>query len=96
MVILNRQAAYMIRAGRPTAEKIGTYILTGDASWADFLVASTLSSDPNGDIGVMFRYRNTDNYYRFSMNGNAGYRRLVKKVNGILTVMWEDIFSLNT
>jgi len=31
-----------------------------------------------------------DNYYRFSMDSQRGYRRLVKNVAGVFTSLWED------
>jgi hypothetical protein len=34
------------------------------------------------DHGVMFRYTNEDNYYRFSLSSLAGYARLESKING--------------
>ncbi|MBK8161659.1 MAG: tandem-95 repeat protein [Gammaproteobacteria bacterium] len=37
------------------------------------------------DIGVMFRYQNSNNYYRLSMNTRYGFTRLEKKVAGIFT-----------
>ncbi len=43
-----------------------------------------LSSSGN-DVGIMFRYQDSDNYYRFSMSARYGYSRLEKKVNGTFT-----------
>jgi hypothetical protein len=37
------------------------------------------------DIGVMFRYQNSNNYYRLSMNTRYGFTRLEKKVAGTFT-----------
>ena len=42
----------------------------------------------NGDnIGVMFRYRDNDNYYRLSMDARFGFTRLEKRVNGEFTTL---------
>jgi hypothetical protein len=38
----------------------------------------------------MFRYQDNNNYYRFSWNGEQGYRQLEKRVNGVFTVLAED------
>ena len=42
------------------------------------------------DIGVMFRYLDDDNYYRFSINSNKGFSRLEKKSGGIFTTLAKD------
>lgn len=68
----------------------GTYALGGSPAWGDVEVSANLRSNDNGAIGVMFRYQDTNNYYRFSMDSRAGYRRLVKKVSGRVSVLWED------
>ena len=47
-----------------------------------FDVDMTPLSTTGNDIGVLFRYQNNDNYYRFSMNARYGYTRLEKKVDG--------------
>ena len=38
----------------------------------------------------MFGYRDANNYYRFSMDRERKYRRLVKVVNGVFTVLAQD------
>lgn len=38
-------------------------------------------------IGVMARYRDPDNYYRFSMDRERRYRRPTKKAGGRVTVL---------
>ena len=50
-----------------------------------------LRSDSIGALGVMFRYQDADNYYRFSMRPgfSDGYLRLVKTVAGVVTVLWD-------
>ena len=71
----------------------GTYLLHSDPeslNWEDYRFNVKLRSDDNDDIGVMFRYKDTDNYYRFSWNTQSGFRRVVKKVDGVFTVLAED------
>lgn len=70
--------------------KPGTMALTGSHSWANVRIRATLRSESDDAIGVVFRYRDADNYYRFSMNSQRRYRRLIKKVNGTVSVLWED------
>jgi hypothetical protein len=59
-------------------------------TWTDYRVRVTMSSTDNDALGVMFRYQDNDNYYRFSWDSSRRYRRLVKKENGQFVVLAED------
>jgi hypothetical protein len=74
-------------------EKFGTFSVADAPSWTDFRLSVRLASGEDDAIGVMFRYSDTDNYYRFSMDSLRGYRRLIKKVGGAVSVLWEDDVS---
>jgi PKD repeat protein len=71
--------------------KLGTY-LTYDAgsAWADYRASFTLNSSDNDSIGFMFRVQNSDNYYRFSWDQQRSFRRLVKRVDGVTTLLASD------
>jgi hypothetical protein len=72
-------------------DKPGTVALVGDLDWTDYrLTVSLASDDPTGAIGAVVRYANADNYYRFSMDHEGNYRRLIKKTGGVLSVLWQD------
>jgi hypothetical protein len=73
-----------------TPDKPGTYALAGDPGWGDYRLAVRLRSDTEGGIGVLFRYQDADNYYRFSMDAAGSFRRLVKKAAGTVSILWED------
>lgn len=75
--------------GRAVA-KPGTYTLAGDQDWTDYRLSVRLRSDDDDAIGLMFRYQDPRNYYRFSMDRQRRYRRLIKKVNGVVQVLWQD------
>jgi hypothetical protein len=71
-----------------------------DAHLTYTLRAGTSETDATrGALGIMFRYVDEDNYYRFSMerdpNGDGnlddGYRRLVKVENGVPTMLNEQV-----
>jgi hypothetical protein len=69
----------------------GTYLLAGDEAWTDYKLVVTLTSKTDaGAIGVIFRYKDADNYYRFSMDRRQRYRRLIKKAAGSVEVLRED------
>ena len=38
-------------------------------------------------IGAIVRYADYENYYRLSLDREREYRRLVKRVNGVVTVL---------
>lgn len=71
-------------------EKLGTMALRGAVDWRNVRVRFVLSSNDNDSIGVVFRYRDADNYYRFELNRQFSYRRLIKRVSGVVSVLWED------
>lgn len=75
-------------SGSPALE--GTYLATWERSWTDVHFTVTMGNDDNDDIGILFRYQDDDNYYRFSMASQFTYRRLVVKKDGVFTVLQED------
>src|SRR6185436_11363178 len=55
--------------------------------WTDYMVSLKLRSADNDVLGVMFRYQDEDNYYRFSWFAEGKSRRLEKRVNGVFQVL---------
>jgi hypothetical protein len=55
--------------------------------WKDYTVNVTLKSLDNDSIGVIFRYVDDNNYYRFTWNRSEAYRRIEKRENGVLSVL---------
>jgi hypothetical protein len=81
-----------IQGGGMTADdldKPGTCALAGRLEWSDYKLKVNLESETGGAIGVVFRYQNKNNFYRFSMNQEHRYQRLVKCVDGKFTGLWE-------
>lgn len=68
----------------------GTYAVAGRLEWSDYRLRVGLRSDDDNAIGVLFRYQDEKNYYRFSMDSSRQYRRLVKCRNGIFSLLWYD------
>jgi hypothetical protein len=87
-----RQASLISGGSNDRSElaKPGTYALAGNPSWSDYRLTVRLRSDTDKAIGVMFRYMDANNYYRFSMDRERTYRRLIKKVAGVVSLLWED------
>jgi len=76
-------------------EAPGTIALTGDANWRNIRINASIRSTDNDGIGMVFRYQDEQNYYRFSMDRERNYRRLIKMVDGHFNVLWEDQFTYN-
>ena len=71
--------------------KFGSYIYYNTGfGWNNYRFSLALRSDDDDAIGVMFRYQDPDNYYRFSWDKSRTYRRLVKNQGGVFTQLAGD------
>ncbi len=72
----------------------GTRIITGDTSWTDYSFNVELKSTDDDGVGMLFRYRDAGNYYRYLRvedDYNLGpFRRIEKCVDGVFTILAED------
>jgi Domain of Unknown Function (DUF1080) len=69
----------------------GTFALYTLRIWKDYRLTLKMQSQDRDSIGVMFRYQDNDNYYRFSWNRRSNFRRLEKRQNGVFTMLAEDM-----
>jgi len=81
----------------------GTYAWAGDTSWKDYSFEANVRSTDNDGIGLMGRYQDANNYYRFhwdsedgrDLHGGTGgtqHRVLAKKVAGAWTYLaWDSV-----
>lgn len=60
----------------------GTHITTGDVKWRDYVATTNVSYTDDDYIGLLFRYQDTDNYYRVLISSQAQIVRLDKVLNG--------------
>jgi hypothetical protein len=58
--------------------------------WTDYRINGVRAQRDDGAIGLVLRYADADNHYRFSMDAERRYRRLVRVVNGVHTILAED------
>ncbi len=71
--------------------KLGTYAYwQAGTGWTDYTAAVTIKSTDNDAIGVMFRYQDENNYYRFIWDQERNSRQLVKCKGGVFSVLAED------
>ncbi len=68
--------------------KRGTVALAGPVL-ADQELHVRMRSDDDDAIGAVLRYQDADNHYRFSVDAQRHYRRLVKVVQGQWSTLWE-------
>ncbi len=67
---------------------IGTYAYYSNGlDFTNYEVTVRLTPITFNSVGVMFRYKDSRNYYRFSINASQGFSRLEKKVNGVFKTL---------
>jgi hypothetical protein len=89
-VMVQSSNVYTLPTG-PEVPKLGTYAFwQGGPSWTDYATAATIWSEDDDAIGIMFRYQDENNYYRFSWDQQRRYRRLVKCEDGAFTLLADD------
>ena len=72
-------------------EKPGTLVYYGDPNWSDYRVSVMVTSTDDDAVGVIARYADRNNYYRFSLDVERGYARLVAKESGDYHLLAEDL-----
>ena len=77
-----------------TEQPAGPLFLAGDPELTDCRVAARLRADGTSPLGVVLRYVDTDNLYRVSIDRSQNRRRLVRRVGGVQTVLWEGVGSV--
>jgi hypothetical protein len=77
-------------------DHVGTHAWYRDGTaWTDYEMSVTMRTEDNDGMGVVFRYQDSKNYYRFIWNQEKKYRKLVKVFNGVFTVVAEDSVVYN-
>lgn len=62
-------------------QRLGSHIVAGNTDWRDYTVRAEIISTDDDYIGILFRYQDADNYYRFYVSGQNGQIFLEKRVN---------------
>ncbi|MHB8270291.1 beta-propeller fold lactonase family protein [Bradyrhizobium sp.] len=94
------QTSAILDSGPDPIRQRGTLALCKGRNPAESRLVMRLRTEQAGAIGVVFGYQDANNFYRLSMNAtadsNARYRRLVRYVNGTVTVLWADMVVFDT
>ncbi|MFC7075975.1 BGTF surface domain-containing protein [Haloarcula halophila] len=85
-----RQTSNLYGFEGPPINAPGAVAVIGDEEWADYRTTVELSAEDDDAIGVLVRAQDPDNFYRFSMDAQREYRRLVRKVEGEPELLWAD------
>jgi hypothetical protein len=62
-------------------------------TWKDYSLSFSMLSQDDGALGVAFRYKDPNHYYRFSWDKQQKKQRLMKVVGGVSTVLSERSLS---
>lgn len=65
----------------------GTNLIKNDLVFDDFTLRTLLYSTDDDYIGVVFRYSDKNNYYKFVLSSQNKKIQLQKRVNGVMTVI---------
>ena len=88
--------------GRDQTYRLGTYAYLASGSTltdyrfsveAEYLLPFVLNEEgvrSADDIGILFRYRNPNNFYRLSINSRNGFTRLEKRLDGVYSALATD------
>lgn len=76
-------------------EKPGTMAISGNPAWSDLQFALHLLSRDDDALGIVFRFQDPKNYYRYAMDKQRNTIRLVKFVEGNLSILAERPFAYN-
>jgi hypothetical protein len=84
------------KIGSSDASALGTFALYTHRPWKDYRASFAMKSADDDRLGMMFRYQDSDNFYRFVWNQGSPGRRLLKKENGVFTTLAEDAVPYTT
>jgi hypothetical protein len=76
--------------GSEDPEQFGTYALYTKGSWTDYRVTLKMLSNHSGALGVMFRFQDSNNFYRFSWDQERRLRQLAKREKGSFKILAQD------
>ena len=76
--------------GSTRSDLLGTHALYTRGNWQDYRATLKIRSDDDDPMGIIFRFLDPDNYYRFSWDRESPGRRLFKREKGVFKLLAED------
>jgi hypothetical protein len=80
---------------RQSSVSSDTAVISGDPTWTNYRIASLMRWGAAGSAGLIFRYRDAANYYRFAIRAD-GQRSLVRCRNGLKATLWQNTDAIST
>ncbi len=78
----------------PTPPRQGTNaVRTGAADWRDIRFAARIRASANGAVGVVFRFRDAQNHYRFAFDVARSVQELTRRVGGVTRRLFSQPFA---
>jgi hypothetical protein len=78
----------------PAAPADASYSVAGDSAWTGVLAGVRLNWQGTGPAGLLFHYRDGQNYYRFAVIPFSSVLRLERVAAGAATVLWTGSVGL--
>ena len=83
--------AYDFNSGAEVTEKYGTWARYDEVNWLYGTFSAKLYAGDDDGIGLHYGVQNNEIYYRFSVDSERTFARLVKVKNGLVTVLAENL-----
>ncbi len=68
----------------------GCYAITGSVLWDNSMISADIESTDDDQVGLVFRFQDTQNMYLFLWTLQTPFRALYKWVNGVGTILASD------
>ncbi len=72
-------------------EKLGTFLWAPDVFFDSGVLVAQIYAGDNDSFGLMYGVQDTSTYYRFSVDHQRSFARLVRVDDGVFTVLSENL-----
>lgn len=76
---------------------LGTHIVRGNSDWDNYSINALIKATDNDGIGILFRYQDDKNYYRFLLiedaNNGGPKRKIQKFIDGEVYTLYEQVID---
>ncbi len=70
--------------------RLGTLAWHGSLAWEDYTISASFNNSDDDSVGLIARYQDANNYYRFSLDNQRGQVRLMARVDGEFVMLDEE------
>ena len=93
--VLRQDGNYLVpdmAAAEPARQ--GTYAVRTGADWRDVRMAARIRLSATGAAGIVCRFQDANNHYRFAFDPTRNVSELTKRVNGVTSALFSQPFAL--